>query len=136
MMRTIEEIKADIQYASAYGTQKLLDAAWIEWFRYVAQGIKPDRLEEVCQAEQDERCVVLPCKVGDTLFDIFEFIENRESPEIYEYKADTIEFGIDKKGEFFVIDSMYFRPEDFGKTVFLTREEAEAALKEANNATN
>lgn len=27
------------------------------------------------------------------------------------------------------IDSMYFGYDDFGKTVFLTREEAEAALK-------
>lgn len=57
-MRTIEEIKADIS-ATAYGTQHQYDAAWLEWFRVVAQGIEPDRLEEICKAEREGRCVVL-----------------------------------------------------------------------------
>lgn len=87
------------------------------------------KLAEYEDAEEQGLLVKLPCKTGDTLYDIYEFIENRCSPDITEYKAKSIEVGEDKKGRWFCIDSTIFRPEDFGKTVFLTREEAEAALK-------
>lgn len=84
-------------------------------------GIPVDRLRELAQAEQDGRLVVLPCKVGDTVYftllgriiekPVFSIVSFSASARIY--CAGTSE---------------YFRPEDFGKTVFPTREEAEAAL--------
>ncbi|MDF2510452.1 MAG: hypothetical protein K0S04_318 [Herbinix sp.] len=73
--------------------------------------------------------IKLPCKVGDTIYDIYEFVENRCSPDITEYKAKTIKIGKDYRGIWFCIDSTYFRPDDIGKTVFLDREAAEKALK-------
>lgn len=79
-------------------------------------------VQELLQAEQDGRLVVLPCKVGDSVYftllgriiekPVFSIVSFSSSARIY--CAGTSE---------------YFRPEDFGKTVFLTREEAEAALK-------
>jgi len=33
-------------------------------------GIETDRLSKMCAAERDGRCVVLPCKVGDQVFEI------------------------------------------------------------------
>ena len=31
-------------------------------------GVSPDRLRELAQADREGRCVVLPCKVGDTVY--------------------------------------------------------------------
>lgn len=59
MSRTVEEIKADIENVSATGTQKQLDLVWLEWFRVAANDIEPERLVEICQAERENRLVVL-----------------------------------------------------------------------------
>jgi len=75
--------------------------------------------------------IELPCKKGDTLYDIFDFIENRNTPEITEYKVDEITIKNDRKGLCFIIDSTEFRSEDFGKNVFTSREEAEKKLAES-----
>lgn len=59
--------------------------------------------------------VVLPCKVGDTVF-------QHDSERIYESRVRDIIFDT---------PTIAFNTEAVGKTVFLTREEAEAALKGA-----
>lgn len=90
--------------------------------RWIEKELGPiDHLRDLLQAEQAGRLVVLPCKVGDTVYftllgriiekPVFSIVSFSASARIY--CAGTSE---------------YFRPEDFGKTVFLTREEAEAAL--------
>ena len=78
--------------------------------------------------------IVPPCKVGQKVYDISEFVLGVVAPDIYELKADemTIEKGIDGALNF-VYDGMYINNEDIGKTVFLTKEEAEQALKELQN---
>lgn len=68
-MRSIEQIKADIEECSVTGTQKQLDGFWLEWFRAVANGIEPDRLEAICKAERDGRCILIPCKRGDVCYE-------------------------------------------------------------------
>lgn len=88
-----------------------------------------NRLAELEDLEEQGRLAKLPCKLGSTIYDIYEFIENRCSPEILEYKAKTIEIGEDKHEIYFDIGSTIFRPDDFGKTVFLTKFEAEKALE-------
>ena len=67
-------------------------------------GIPLDRLRELVRADRDGRCVVLPCNLGD---------------HIYRVVAGYIFEGI-----FFIEDAPRL-----GKNVFLTREDAEAALK-------
>lgn len=75
--------------------------------------------------------ILPPCKVGDTLYDISEFVNGCSYPEIYEYTCEYITIFKDKDGEtVFEIDAINFRFNDFGKTVFLTREDAEKALRE------
>lgn len=75
--------------------------------------------------------IIPPCKVGDTLYDISEFVNGCSYPEIYEYKCDYITIFTDKDGEtVFAIDAINFYFNDFGKTVFLTREDAIKALRE------
>ena len=90
----------------------------------------------------------LPCKVGDTVyvitspFNVFDDIEYDENmkDEVYEAYVSSVSFY--ESGEQYRIYSKvtnhfigaYFRECDFGKTVFLTREEAEAKLAEMEGA--
>lgn len=92
----------------------------------------PAQLKQLCdklrgwqQAEQDGRLVELPCKVGDRLYVIGHALKciDTETVEGIIFRADGVEI------EGFWEDSNY-RPEQFGKTVFLTRRESEAAVKE------
>ena len=77
-------------------------------------GVDVDRMKELAEADKDGRLVVLPCKVGDTVYRIFN-PPSRE-PVISAHTLMSVDYivrWIDK----------------FGKTVFLTREEAERALE-------
>lgn len=77
--------------------------------------------------------VELPCKVGDTVY-VIEDIAGEW--KIIKDHIETISIGYYADGvSLYQFDGIktdgYF--EDFGKTVFLTREEAERALKEREN---
>lgn len=76
-----------------------------------------DRVKRWQQAEKDGRMVVLPCKVGDT---VFAAETNPVIPLVVVHVGVILD---GKDGEDW--ESL----DNFGKTVFLTREEAEAALK-------
>lgn len=81
-----------------------------------------DRVRALAEADKDGRLVVLPCKVGDTVyFDLLERIIEKQVFSIVSFSNST---RIYCGGT-----SEYFRPEDIGKTFFLTREEAEKALE-------
>lgn len=106
-----------------------------------------DRLRELVEAEKTGRCVVLPCKDWlDIVFgdqEVFYGIDkDYEENPIREISVDSssrctwyngcesvVLKGYDENGF-----DWEFSPEDIGKTVFLTREAAEAALaKEADH---
>lgn len=72
------------------------------------------------------RFVELPCKVGDQIF----YIKNAS---VFEYTVDKInyEFTATENGN--IVRGIYFKPKNIGKAVFLSREEAEAKLKEIKN---
>ena len=85
------------------------------------------KIGEWLQAEEEGRLVVLPCKVGDTIYRF-----SKERDEVWDWQieeirilsgdyCDPISFVDDSENEFFA--------SDIGKTVFLTRAEAEAAMK-------
>lgn len=82
------------------------------------------RLVELAEADKDGRCVVLPCKVGDKLYRVF-------AGEIFEHQVGSLKyFAIQKRWD---IETYPFCPcveSSIGKTVFLSREEAEKALQE------
>lgn len=73
---------------------------------------------------------MLPCKVGDTVFDI-------EDGTPYETRVLSFSYFGDGHWACRTVSS-YPNLSEFGKRIFLTREEAEAALKkrEANNETD
>ena len=98
-----------------------------------------DRLAEYEDLEEQGKLLKLPCAVGDTVYHICTF--KYGETEIIETKVVCVEpFGAirNRKGVCEIWNvyaetdytKEYFKFFDFGKTVFLTREEAEAALKE------
>ena len=75
--------------------------------------------------------ILPPCKVGDKLFRIIKLTNSVHKPFVPTL-PDTVEpYGIFYKGLMGECRRIPF--EDFGKTVFLTREEAEKALREKEN---
>ena len=89
------------------------------------EGIVPfDRLLELADADRAGLLVVLPCKVGDAAYWLHNGI-------ITECRVHRIQ--MNRTGLFICLKSKVshgaFRMDSIGKTVFLTREEAEAALK-------
>lgn len=79
-----------------------------------AKGKIPNRLRELAEADEYGRVVVLPCKVGDTVWRIkrtFETYPDKSEPYI--------------EPDAFLLQDVF----NIGKTVFLTREEADHKLK-------
>lgn len=88
------------------------------------------RLRELVKADRDGRLVVLPCKVGDRLYEV----TGRKTISVYIVRAIRVElFGLFIEWDIvegFVWQSLSgINAGEIGKTVFLTREEAEAALE-------
>ena len=87
-------------------------------------------LKKYQEADKDGRLVVLPCKVGDTVYEV----TSRKTISEYRVKAIRVElFCTFIEWDIvagFVDKSIFGVPVDeIGKTVFLTREEAEKALE-------
>jgi len=94
---------------------------------YEETGLEP---EELAQAEKKGRLVVLPCDVEDKLYDV-------TLGEVREKIVISLSMLLSKSVNHLVIHAENFRNavtsyelQDIGKTVFLTREAAEAALEE------
>ncbi len=87
-------------------------------------------LGKLAEADRDGRLVVPPCKAGDTVYEV----TSRKTISEYRVKAIRVElFCTFIEWDIvagFVDKSIFGVPVDeIGKTVFLTREEAEAALE-------
>lgn len=78
------------------------------------------------EQERDGRLVVLPCKVGDVVYGF------HGEKTILPMVAKWIETNTDGwciAAQYTPMAPRFYRFSDFGKTVFLTREEAEKALE-------
>ena len=82
-----------------------------------------DRLRELAEADKDGRLVVQPCKVGDKLYRVF-------YGEIFEHRVGSMKyFAMQGRWDIETYPFCPYVEESIGKTVFLTREEAEKALE-------
>ena len=87
---------------------------------------KAERIRTLLAAEKDGRVLILPCKRGDELWAYGDFQRGWEVYKITVSDLSTLNGRT-------VLNTNGFgtiRPEDIGKTVFLSREEAEKALQE------
>lgn len=94
-----------------------------------ALGVEPSRLRELAEADKDGRVVVLPCKVGQRVFALMDTDKHISECEVKQ-------IGMGNEIGFIGLEPIGARGREygvalngFGKTVFLTREEAEAALE-------
>jgi hypothetical protein len=118
---------------------------------YEDTGLTPEEVAELAKAKADGRCVVLPNKecyaqAGNTLYlvddgDIIEVMhcgaqidaDGRihavvaANDKIFPYRQPDPEHDTDPTE--WCAETKEITPDDFGKTVFLTHEEAEAALR-------
>lgn len=96
---------------------------------YEDTGLTPEEAAELSEARKDGWLVVLPCKVGDKVFEV-----HADRGIISTLIITTV--CIEQKTILFcwdLVDGIYkritgFYAHELGKTVFLTREAAEAAL--------
>lgn len=92
--------------------------------RPIITDIPIKHLVELGRAEQDGLLVVLPCKEGDTVYVVTELCSDTATVE-----EGTVEsFGFDTAVFVNVAFGGLKRPQTWGKTVFGSREEADAAL--------
>lgn len=90
-----------------------------------------EKLGKYEDLEEQDRLVILPCKVGDTLY--------RLVPNLYRKYVEIkiAQYVINKNGIYFTTDKgISWSADKIGKTVFLTKSEAEAKLKELRGEEN
>jgi hypothetical protein len=99
---------------------------------YEDSGLSPEEVQELAKAKADGRLVVLPCKVGDNVYFLLQELNGEwyvSSPhrttEIGTRGFWTSAFPFEKPNAMDDFTSW----SEFGKTVFLTKEEAEKALE-------
>ena len=97
---------------------------------------KAERIRELLKADKDGRLVVLPCKVGDTLWvtgrDNVPREMKLEAPDIRAVCTDEDNLCMstcNRKPDGFCAYRLRNDGADVGKSVFLTREKAEKALE-------
>ena len=83
------------------------------------------RMVELMKADKEGRLVVLPCRKGDELWTYGNFQQGRE---VYRFTVSDVST-LNGRTVLNTLGLGTIRPEDIGKTVFLSREEAEKALQ-------
>lgn len=98
-----------------------------------AFGVAAERLRELAEADKDGRVVVLPCKVGQRVFALIDTDKHISECEVKQ-------IGMGNEIGFIRLEPIGARGREygvalngFGKTVFLTREDAEEALEAMKN---
>ena len=127
-MRTISDLKTAI--AQARKNHTFCGYMEAELRRAIIDGIPSDRLEAICDAERDGMCVVLPCKVGDTLYihrdSLCKKSKSVVSGRCVAVKVDYSGFWVD----IIIFNKNIIKNLSWITEVFESEEEAEQALKE------
>lgn len=114
-LASVREISPEAEYAINKHADNIIERL----DKLLHQTDDDARLRELAEADKDGRLVVLPCKVGDKLYRVFDGNISEHEVQNMKYFARQRRLGIDMTP--FFPDAEKF----IGKTVFLTREEAE-----------
>ena len=110
----------------------------VSWMKEVVEAAfdndtsRIERAHNLHVADKEGRVVVLPCKVGDTVWRI---VRDGE-PHITRDEVRDMYFADDMTPCVELVGGRVTFTEKFGKTVFLSREEAEKALQEMEGKKN
>lgn len=109
-------------------------------WEYVKNWLLDARLRELSEADKDGRLVALPCKVGDTVW----VTRNPWTGKLLKKPLDAYVNGMKMYSHGLYVNLLFdtrkingtrdYEINHIGKTVFLTREEAEKALEAQSNA--
>lgn len=112
-----------------------MDHEAAEELRQLCQGCDLDRLEELAEADRAGRLMVSPCKVGDTGW----VTRNPWTGKLLKKPLDACVNGVKMYSHGIYVNLLFdtrkingtrdYEINHIGKTVFLTHEEAEAALE-------
>lgn len=135
-MRSVEEIKADIKrHENRLGNLDFnqdderchIQIAEHELRWTLTSAIPLDRLEAICAAEREGRCVVLPCKVCDTAYAL---LDDSNAPGGW-YICGYLVWGVCLKEDgWYLLDSDGNADKIGTDYAYLTRAEAEEALRQ------
>ncbi len=135
-MALIDKCGWHVQEETPDSRDTLSIAYLYECLEKITQEINEGRIKRkhIKDMLKDECGVVLPCKVGDMLYEV----TGRKTISVYKVKAIRVElFGLFIEWDIiegFVWQSLAgVNAGEIGKTVFLTREEAKAALEAMKN---
>ena len=92
--------------------------------------VEPGRLRELAEADRDGRVVVLPCKVGDTVYFRTYDCNGTVDLGIQPHKVTAIVWNAIVRGRYIDVG---LPSGQYGVSWFLTREEAEKALEVTKN---
>lgn len=118
-----------IERLAAYEDTGLSPQACVE-AREIEAGLSAEdysihRMVELMRADKDGRLVVLPhCKLGDTVY----WLHDKKITECRVYRIQENTKGVQIAIKSTVSHGVFSVDDYFGKTIFLTREEAEKAL--------
>ena len=112
-----------------------MDHEAAEQLRQLCRGYDLDRLEKLAEADRAGLLVVLPCKVGDTVW----AIANPWTGKLLKKPIEAYVNGMKKFSHGLYVNVLFdtkkingtrdYEINHIGKTVFLTREESEKALE-------
>lgn len=141
----LEELKSYKDIGTLKELKELKENGTFTGLELAKLAIMQKELKEYKDLEEHGLLVRLPCRVGDTVWvvtspiNVFDECDGAAEYEVYEsflssvsYYASGEQFRIYAKVTNSFI-AAYFRECDFGKTVFLTREEADSKLEELKN---
>lgn len=125
-LASVREISPEAEYAINKHADNIIERL----DKLLHQTDDDARLRDLAEAGKDGRVVMLPCKVGDRLYEV----TGRKTISVYKVKAIRVElFGLFIEWDIvegFVWQSLSgINAGEIGRTVFLTREEAEKALE-------
>lgn len=125
----LEKQERQIQTLKAYEDTGLSPEK-VSWMKEVVEAAfdndtsRIERAHNLHVADKEGRVVVLPCKVGDKLYRVF-------AGEIFEHRVGRMKyFAIQGRWDIETYPFCPYVESSIGKTVFLSREEAEKALAE------
>lgn len=117
-LASVREISPEAEYAINKHADNIIERL----DKLLHQTDDDARLRELAEADKDGRLVVLPCKVGDTVYRLF--AGNPDNPVIATLKINTVAEAVKLIGKMGMHKYI---------GTFLTREEAEKALEAMKN---
>lgn len=86
-----------------------------------------DRLRELAEADREGRCMIVPVKSGQSVYCLQDYFNETTLKSEKRVKCRTVDFVL-AGAKMFETEGFIWRFSEIGEKIFLTREEAEAAL--------